>query len=185
MRMFREACEIITKMWTEDSPEFRGEHYAIDKPINEPKGARKPHPSFWIGGSGEQVTLKLVARFADACNFAGDPETLRRKYDILRGHCETVGRDFESITRSSNRMLFPLKRGEDPRQATEKAREAVGATYEEYANTVEVGTPEQLVERLQPIVDAGVNYLIAYIPDVAYDHDRLHLYAEEIVPRIG
>ena len=184
MRMFREACEIVMKLWTEDYPEFRGEHYSIDKPINEPKGARKPHPSFWIGGSGEQVTLKLVARFADACNFAGDPETLRRKYDILRGHCETVGRDFESITRSSNRMLFPLKRGEDPRQATEKAREAVGATYEEYANTVEVGTPEQLVERLQPIVDAGVNYLIAYIPDVAYDHDRLHLYAEEIIPHI-
>ena len=64
MRMFREACEIITKMWTEDYPEFSGEHYSIDKPINEPKGARKPHPSFWIGGSGEQVTLKLVARFA-------------------------------------------------------------------------------------------------------------------------
>jgi F420-dependent oxidoreductase-like protein len=184
MRMFREACEIITRMWTEDEPTFHGEHYTIDQPINEPKGVRKPHPSFWIGGSGEQVTLKLVARFADACNFAGDPETLRRKYDILRGHCETVGRDFESITRSSNRMLFPLKPGEDPRQATERAREAVGATYEEYLNTVEVGTPEQLVERLQPVVDAGVNYLIAYIPEVAYDHDRLHLYAEEIIPHI-
>jgi F420-dependent oxidoreductase-like protein len=184
MRMFREACEIVMKMWTEDEPTFQGEYYTIDQPINEPKGVRKPHPSFWIGGSGEQVTLKLVARFADACNFAGDPETLRRKYDILRGHCETVGRDFESITRSSNRMLFPLKPGEDPRQATEKAREAVGATYEEYLNIVEVGTPEQLVERLQPVVDAGVNYLIAYIPDVAYDHDRLRLYAEEIIPHI-
>ena len=67
---------------------------------------------------------------------------------------------------------------------TEKAREAVGATYEEYLNIVEVGTPEQLVERLQPVVDAGVNYLIAYIPDVAYDHDRLRLYAEEIIPHI-
>src|SRR5690348_15977198 len=104
MRMLREACAIITKMWTEEYPTFSGEYYTIDTPINEPKGARTPHPSFWIGGSGEQVTLKLVARFADACNFAGDAEALRPKYDILRGHCETVGRDFESITRSSNRM---------------------------------------------------------------------------------
>lgn len=184
MRMFREACEIVMKMWTEDYPTFSGEHFSINGPINEPKGARKPHPSFWIGGSGEQVTLKLVARFADACNMGADPETLRRKFDVLRGHCEVIGRDYESIIRSSNRLLFPLKSGEDPKAATEKARAATGATYEDYTSMVWVGTPEQLVERLQPVIDAGVNYLIAYIPDVAYDHDRMHLFAEEIIPHL-
>lgn len=184
MRMFREACEIVMKMWTEDYPTFSGEHFSINGPINEPKGARKPHPSFWIGGSGEQVTLKLVARFADACNMGADPETLRRKFDVLRGHCEVIGRDYESIIRSSNRLLFPLKPGEDPKAATEKARAATGATYEDYTSMVWVGTPEQLVERLQPVIDAGVNYLIAYIPDVAYDHDRMHLFAEEIIPHL-
>lgn len=184
MRMFREACEIVMKMWTEDYPTFSGEHFSINGPINEPKGARKPHPSFWIGGSGEQVTLKLVARFADACNMGADPETLRRKFDVLRGHCEAIGRDYESIIRSSNRLLFPLKSGEDPKAATEKARAATGATYEDYTSMVWVGTPEQLVERLQPVIDAGVNYLIAYIPDVAYDHDRMHLFAEEIIPHL-
>ena len=185
MRMFREACEIIMKMWTEDTPTFQGEHYSINGPINEPKGVRKPHPSFWIGGSGEQVTLKLVARFADACNVGGEPDTLRRKFEVLRGHCETVGRDYESITRSTNMMIFPLKPGEDPKSATEKARADVGATYDKYLEAVQVGTPEQIAEKLQARVDAGANYLIANIQDVAYDHDRLHLFAEEIVPRIS
>ena len=72
MGMFREAVQVITKMWTEDYPEFHGKYYSIDKPINEPKGIRKPHPMFWIGGSGEKVTLKLVAQYADACNVMGD-----------------------------------------------------------------------------------------------------------------
>jgi F420-dependent oxidoreductase-like protein len=184
MRMFREACEIVMKMWTEDYPKFQGEHYSINGPINEPKGARKPHPSFWIGGSGEQVTLKLVARFADACNMGPDPATLRRKFEILRGHCEAVGRDFETITRSSNIPMFPLKAGEDPSAATEKMRATLGATFEEYANTVWVGTPEQLVERIQPVIDAGINYVIGYIPEVAYDHDRMHLFAEQIIPHL-
>ena len=184
MRMLREACAIITKMWTEDYPTFAGEHYSINGPINEPKGVRTPHPSFWIGGSGEQVTLRLVARYADACNIGADPETLRHKFDVLRGHCEAVGRDYESIIRSSNMMMFPLKPGEDPEKATEQVRAAIGATYEEYLNTTTVGTPEQIAAKLQARVDAGVNYIIAYIPDLAYSLDRLHLYTEEIIPRI-
>jgi F420-dependent oxidoreductase-like protein len=184
MRMFRESCEIIMKMWTEDYPTFTGEHYSIDKPINEPKGVRKPHPSFWIGGSGEQVTLKLVARFADACNVGGEPDTLRRKFAVLRGHCEALGRDYESITRSTNLLIYPLKPGEDPKATTEKARAAIGATYDDYINAVQVGTPEQIAEQIQARVDAGANYVIANVQDVAYDHDRLQLFAEEIIPLI-
>src|ERR671917_2390413 len=71
MGQFREACEIIHRMWSEDYPVFRGKYFTIDKPINEPKSAAKPHPPFWIGGSGEQVTLKLVAKWGDACNING------------------------------------------------------------------------------------------------------------------
>src|SRR5919112_6548270 len=77
MGMFREAVEIIHKMWTEDYPSFEGRHYTIDGPINEPKGVQKPHPPLWIGGGGEQVTLKLVAQYGDACNVgAGDHEVI-------------------------------------------------------------------------------------------------------------
>ncbi len=78
MRMFREACEIIHRMFTEDGPTFEGEFYSIDRPINEPKGVSKPHPPIWIGGGGEKVTLKLVAQWGDACNVGGDIEILER-----------------------------------------------------------------------------------------------------------
>src|SRR5919199_641396 len=91
MGMFREACQIINRMWTEEYPVFQGKYYTIDKPINEPKGVQKPHPPFWIGGGGEKVTLKLVARWGDACNVAGpvpaDVDTIRHKLDVLKRHC--------------------------------------------------------------------------------------------------
>jgi len=115
MRMFREACEIVMKLWTEDYPEFRGEHYSIDKPINEPKGARKPHPSFWIGGSGEQVTLKLVARFADACNVGGgDPDVAERKLDAT----SALRRGWPRLRRHHQ---VNQHRGHRPRQARRNA----------------------------------------------------------------
>ena len=89
MGLFREAVEIIHKMWTEEQPVFAGQHYSIDGPINEPKGVRKPHPSFWIGGGGEKVTLKLVAQYGDACNVGGgNPELIRQKLDVLQRHCD-------------------------------------------------------------------------------------------------
>jgi F420-dependent oxidoreductase-like protein len=88
MRAFREACQIIHLMWTQDEPVFRGEHYTIDKPINEPKGIHTPHPPFWIGGSGEQVTLKLVAQFGDVMNFTATPEVMAHKMTV----CANIAR---------------------------------------------------------------------------------------------
>jgi len=91
MARFAEACQIIHRMWTEDYPSFNGRYYSIDRPINEPKGVQKPHPPFWIGGSGERVTLRLVAQYGDACNLSADPELIRHKLDVLRQHCEAAG----------------------------------------------------------------------------------------------
>jgi F420-dependent oxidoreductase-like protein len=187
MRAFREACTIITKMWTEDYPEFSGETYSINKPINEPKGVRKPHPSFWVGGGGEQVTLKLVARFGDACNIGGDPETVKHKLAVLRQHCETVGRDYESIIHSSNVNLFPLAKGEDTEKATAQARRALDVSLEEftnaYPNGLVIGTAEQIAERIERQINAGADYINFYLPGVAYDQTRLQLLAEEVLPR--
>ncbi len=178
MRAFREAVQIIAKMWTEDEPTFSGEHYTIDGPINEPKGARTPHPSFWIGGSGEKVTLKLVAQYADACNIGGDLETVRHKLDVLRGHCETVGRDFDGLIRSTSlEDSVLLKPGESPDDGIARANSANGNDF--------VGTSEQMVEHIQRLVDAGVNYVIVSFPRVAYDHEPLHRFAEEVAPHFA
>ena len=185
MRAFREACGIVNAMWTEDYPEFKGEYYTIDKPINVPKGVRKPHPSFWIGGSGEQVTLKLVAKYADACNVnsGGGLDVLRHKLDVLKGHCETYERNYDEIIKSTSLDVFLLKPGEDPDKATVAARGS--RTHEEYSKAIWVGTPDQIAERIQPLIDAGINYVLVYLPRVAYDQEPVERFAQEVMPRFS
>lgn len=185
MGMFREAVEIIHRMWTEDAPEFRGKYYTIDKPINEPKGVQRPHIPLWIGGSGEQVTLKLVARFGDACNIGGSPDNVRHKLAVLKGHCDAVGRDYAEIVKSSNLTTHFITQGVDPERATERARNATGQTYEEYARTVLVGTPAAVIERIGQLVDAGIEYVIVNFPRVAYDHEPMHRFVSDVMPQFA
>jgi alkanesulfonate monooxygenase SsuD/methylene tetrahydromethanopterin reductase-like flavin-dependent oxidoreductase (luciferase family) len=182
MRMFKEACEIVHRMWTEDDVVFDGEFYRVDRPINEPKGVSSPHPQFWIGGSGEKVTLKLVARFGDACNVGGNADRLRHKFGVLRGHCETLGRDYEEITRSSSVNVYLLEEGEDPEEATKAVRGS--KSYAEYSQRFMVGTPGEISERLRPLVDAGVNYFIVYLPRVAYEPAMVERFAREVIPNL-
>jgi alkanesulfonate monooxygenase SsuD/methylene tetrahydromethanopterin reductase-like flavin-dependent oxidoreductase (luciferase family) len=182
MGMFREAVEIIHKMWTEDEPVFHGKYYSIDKPINEPKGVQTPHIPLWIGGGGEQVTLKLVAQFGDACNIGGSPENIRHKLEVLQRHCDKVGRDSSEIVKSSTLMIQFVEDGTDPEKATERARRATGLTYEEYAQATVIGTPTKVIDRISQMVDAGVDYVIAYFPLVAYDHEPMQRFVEEVMP---
>ena len=184
MRAFREATQILVKMWTEERPTFKGEYYSINEPINEPKGVQKPHPSLWIGGGGEQVTLKLVAQYGNACNVGGTPDVLKHKFEILQQHCETAGRSYDSIIRSSNLNVMLLDEGEDPIAATARVRQALGMSYEELSNMAAIGTAETISKRIQGMVDAGVNYVIVYLPRVAYEPDILHRFAEEVIPHI-
>jgi F420-dependent oxidoreductase-like protein len=183
MRAFKEACEIVSRMWTEDGPTFDGEFYSIDRPINEPKGVQKPHPSFWIGGGGEKVTLKLVARWGNACNVFGDPDTLRHKFGVLERHCENVGRNYEEITRSTSINVYLLEEGQDPEEATRAARGE--KSLEEYSEQFMVGTAEEISERLQPKVDAGIQYFIVYLPRVAYEPEMVRSFAREVVPNFS
>ena len=177
MRAFREGVEIVMKMWTEEYPTFTGEHYSIAGPINEPKGARTPHPALWIGGGGEKVTLRLVARYADATNIGGDPETLRHKFAVLREHCEAVGRNYDEIIRSTSlEDVVLLRPGEAPDAAVKRANSATGVSF--------VGSSEELAARIQALVDVGVNYVLLAFPRLAYDHEPLYRFADEVIPRL-
>ncbi|NJL05487.1 MAG: LLM class F420-dependent oxidoreductase [Chloroflexaceae bacterium] len=181
MRMFREACEIIVKMWTETAPVYQGTYYTIDQPVNEPRGVRQPHPSFWLGGGGEQVTLKLVAQYANACNINGDVETLRHKFGVLRQHCEAVGRDYDSIIRSHSLNVLLLQPGEDPAAAIEQMRPPL--SREEFANWFTVGTADAFCQQIEAKMAVGVDYFILYFPRIAYDHRALHRFADEVIAR--
>jgi F420-dependent oxidoreductase-like protein len=96
-----EAIQICEQMWSDNEGPYEGKYYSLDRPLNSPQSLSRPHPPIMIGGGGEKKTLRLVAQYADACNiFATDPAEISRKLDILRGHCDTVGRDYDTIQKT-------------------------------------------------------------------------------------
>ena len=98
-----ETLQLAHQMWRDDVTPFDGRHYHLAEPMNHPQPLSKPHPPILIGGAGEKKTLRLVAQYADACNlfsYMGDDE-MARKLDVLKGHCDSVGRDYNSIERTA------------------------------------------------------------------------------------
>ena len=182
MGTFREGVQVIHKMWTEDRPTFQGKRYTIDGPINEPKSAVPGQKiPLWIGGGGEKVTLKLVAQYGDACNLGGeDLDALQHKLDVLKGHCDAVGRDYDEIVRSTGLSAHPIGPNDDPERATAEARG--DKSFAEYAKDTIVGTPEEIRERAQGKLDLGFDYFIMSFPRVAYTHDAMNRFAEEVIP---
>ncbi|MFD8500330.1 LLM class F420-dependent oxidoreductase [Amycolatopsis sp. NPDC059657] len=100
LKRLREAVQIILSLWTELETTFDGEYYQVKNAINQPKGIQQPHIPLMIAGEGEQVTLKLVAEFADMCNVTQDPIGMRHKFEVLKKHCEAVGRNYDEIHRT-------------------------------------------------------------------------------------
>jgi F420-dependent oxidoreductase-like protein len=108
IRRLGEACEVIRRLWTEPEVTFQGKYYQLTDARCEPKPLQKPYPPFVIGGSGEQLTLRMVARYADIWNgLATSPEEFARKSAILDEHCAAIGRDPASIERSVQVIINP------------------------------------------------------------------------------
>ena len=96
-----EALQICLQMWSDDDGPFNGRHYQLAETICQPPPLQRPHPPILVGGSGERKTLRLVARYADACNlFASDPAVVAHKLDVLARHCEDTGRDPATIQKT-------------------------------------------------------------------------------------
>ncbi|GAB3933092.1 LLM class F420-dependent oxidoreductase [Micromonospora vulcania] len=106
-----ETLRICRQMWSDDDGPFNGRHYQLAETINSPQPLSRPHPPIMIGGSGEKKTLLLVARYADACNLFGSDKgaaEVARKLDVLRGHCATEGRDYDTIEKTVVASRSPL-----------------------------------------------------------------------------
>ena len=106
-----ETLQICLQMWRGDESPYRGEHYQLDRLLNSPQALTRPHPPIMIGGGGEKKTLRLVARYADACNLFPSPD-LARKLDVLRAHCEAEGRDYDEITKTCYFIFDVGEKGE-------------------------------------------------------------------------
>ena len=122
LRYLREGVQVILKMWSEEEAHFEGNYYHVRGAINQPKGVQKPHIPMLIGGSGEKVTLKLVAQYGDACNIGYlEPEATARKFEIMRKHCEDVGRNYDDINRT---IMLNCSIAESDEQAYQRAQAA-------------------------------------------------------------
>ena len=165
VRRVGEAAQIIRKMWTQEKASFKGRHYEIEDAYCFPQPVQKPHPPIMIAGSGEQLTLKVVARHADWSNFTawfGSTDAFRGKVDVLSKHCETVGRDMDEITKS---FAVYVLIGEDRKEA--EAKEAYfnetmakrwGGGFNRKAPLR--GTPEDVIDQINDYREAGVDYFI-------------------------
>lgn len=118
-----EALQIAHQMWNpDDNGPFQGKHYRLNETLNSPPALSRPHPRILIGGQGEKKTLRLVAKYADASNITGQvgADGLRRKYEVLRAHCEREGRNYGEIERTVLWIMNPGANGENAGQLVEQ-----------------------------------------------------------------
>jgi F420-dependent oxidoreductase-like protein len=176
IRQMEEAVRLILGMWTEKRTTFQGKHFQVQDAILEPKPVQKPHPPVMIGGGGEQLTLRAVARLANACNVGGAPDVVRHKYEVLRRHCDAEGRNYNDIERT-NVTAFVLARDEAA-LAAKRRRLEVPEQFYGFAGTV-----SQVIDRIGQYQDAGVQLLISS----AYKNDAetLELLAADVMPRFA
>lgn len=178
MKRLEEGVRVIKTLWTERPASFEGKFYRLDRVMDNPAPVQKPHPPIMIGGSGEKVTLRLVAKYADWCNVSGDPETVGRRLDILREHCEQVGRPYDEITRSNYATVLI---GKDEAEVEAK-RERLDRFIPR--NGALIGTPNQLVDVFHAYARVGVQYCVFRTPDWL-DLESLELFAETVIPALA
>ena len=177
--MLRESVEIVKRMWTEDETTYRGEHYELVRANCDPKPLQQPHPPIWIGGGGEQLTLRVVAQHADCSNFGGSPDQWAHKRDVLREHCAAVGRDPDTIRMTWAPEVF-IRETEAEVEAA-GTRSLWGEAAESWRAGNLVGTPEQVAEKIQAYVDLGCRGFIPWCADYP-DTTTLELLATQVVP---
>jgi F420-dependent oxidoreductase-like protein len=162
LRQLREAVQVILAMWTQEEAHYEGNYYQVRGAINQPRGVQKPHIPLLIGGDGEKVTLKLVAQYADACNVGDDPATVKQKLAVLKRHCETVGREYESIHRTSSTLCLMADSDE---QALAQLPAELKARLGKGVNTALIGSPDTIRQRLATYEEAGVQELLMRFVD--------------------
>jgi alkanesulfonate monooxygenase len=114
-----EALQICLQMWSDSEAPYKGRHYQLGRTLNSPQPLSRPRPPILLAGGGEKKTLRLVAKYADACNIGATPE-LEHKLAVLRQHCEDVGRDYDDITKTVITRLDPGPRGERANEVLEQ-----------------------------------------------------------------
>lgn len=150
-----ETLQIAKQMWSGDRKAFKGVYYKLEEPINSPQPLSKPHPPILVGGGGEKKTLKLVAKYADACNLFYRPN-LSHKLEVLKNHCKDVGRDYDEIEKT---VLMMTK---------------VSSS----------GDAKVVVEMCEEIAPLGIDHIIFSMP-IVHESNPLEIFRKEIIPSVN
>jgi alkanesulfonate monooxygenase SsuD/methylene tetrahydromethanopterin reductase-like flavin-dependent oxidoreductase (luciferase family) len=151
--------QICLRMWQGekgDEQPFEGKYYRIERPFNIPQSLSRPHPPILIAGSGEQKTLRLVARYADACNLQPGPQ-IPHKLEVLRRHCETEGRDYDTIEKT---CAFAFDVGEHGSKVSE------------------------LIGQLRWLASMGIQTVLGVVPEV-YRIEPLEIIGRAVIPAVA
>lgn len=172
--MLKETVEIVSAMWTQEETTYSGTYYQTHRANCDPKPLQQPRIPIWIGGGGEQLTLRVVARYADYSNFGGTPEEFARKSEILRGHCEKVGRDESSIRRTWSPEVLIRTSDRELREAQQLSirRES----FEAWKAANLIGTPDEVAHKIGTYRDLGCSGFIPWCVDYPA-HDTLEHFA--------
>jgi F420-dependent oxidoreductase-like protein len=157
--MLEEAIQIALRMWSGergDERPFEGKHYRLERPLNLPQSLSRPHPPIMIAGDGERKTLRLVARYADACSLRPKPE-IPKKLEVLRQHCEAEGRDYEKIEKT---CAFAFDVGENGEKA------------------------DELTGQLRWLAGMGIQTVIGFVPHVDRI-TPIEVIGREVIPNVA
>jgi F420-dependent oxidoreductase-like protein len=179
-----EACQVMRSLWTERRSNFKGQYYQLSDAPLDPKPVQSPHPELMIGGGGERVTLRIVARHADHWNVWGGSQVVARKGKILDEHCASVGRDPKTITRSVNMALLITDKTAEIEALAKTIETRMGRHAADARDTCLAGTPDQIREQLQQLKANGASVLFIPslfrpLPELRRDLDR---FIAEIAP---
>jgi F420-dependent oxidoreductase-like protein len=174
MDRLEEALQICHSMFVEQNPSLSGRHYTIREALNVPRPLRPQGIPILVGGSGERRTLALVAKYADACNLFGDVATIRHKLEVLDRHCEAVGRDPATITKTRLGGLVIADTAEQAEQRGREMARARGMDDERYRGYMITGDPDAVCEQVGAYLDAGLDGLVFNMHD-AQDLDPVRL----------
>jgi F420-dependent oxidoreductase-like protein len=181
-----ETATVLRRLWSEETVTFDGVHLHFDGAYCDPKPLQE-HPELWIGGGGERVTLRIAARHADKTNWQVGLEQFVHKSQVLREHCDAVGRDFESIVRTHG----PDCRLFDTEADLQRWLGSPGGGHlwgrdevETYVRDNFVGTVERVTEKVQAFVDAGCREFVLWFRDFP-ESESLERFAAEVIPSIS
>jgi F420-dependent oxidoreductase-like protein len=155
--MLEETLQYVHSMWEGErgsGKAFEGKHYQAERLLNSPQVLSRPHPKILIGGGGEQKTLRLVAKYADACNVFGGPDQLAHKYAVLREHCDEIGRPFDEIERTNLSSVDMASQ-----------------------------SPAEIIDRFGALAEVGVQHVVFGLRDVG-DVSNIEKFGRDVLPAV-